>query len=131
MDLSTTQLANVTIAVPLGRIDQSTSASFEQALAPLIASAGVDKTSIVLDFSAVEYISSAGLRVLMIASKQMTAHRARFVLAAPQTLVAEILKVSRFDRVLEVAPSVRIALGWLSQAAAGAHDKLNATGTKP
>jgi anti-sigma B factor antagonist/stage II sporulation protein AA (anti-sigma F factor antagonist) len=131
MDLSTTQLANVTIAVPLGRIDQGTSPGFEQALAPLIASAGVEKTPIVLDFSAVEYISSAGLRVLMIASKQMTAHRARIVLAAPQTLVAEILKVSRFDRVLEVAPTVRTALEWLSPAAAKLHDNLNATGRKP
>ena len=130
MQLSTIQLSDVTVAVPLGRIDQTTAPGFEQGLAPLIARSGIDKGPIVLDFSAVEYISSAGLRVLMIASKQMNAHRARIVLAAPQTVVAQILKISRFDRVIEVAPSLRTALGWLSPSAVSAYEQSRGTNTR-
>jgi anti-anti-sigma factor len=69
---------------------------------------------VVLDFADVEYISSAGLRVLMIAAKQMRARDAKIAVAALQPMVAEIFAISRFDRVLEVFPSVRSALEQLS-----------------
>lgn len=76
----------------------------------------------VLDFGGVEYISSVGLRVLMIAAKAMKGHGARIILAAPQPVVAEILSISRFDRVLEMAPTVRRALEWISGSALAAYD---------
>ena len=58
----------------------------------------------------------------MIAAKQMKGHGARIVLAAPQPVVAEILSISRFDRVLEMAPTVRKALEWTSGSALAAYD---------
>ena len=48
-----------------------------------------------LDFADVEYISSAGLRVLMIAAKQMRARDAKIAVAALQPMVAEIFAISR------------------------------------
>ncbi len=131
MQFSSSQLADVTVAAPVGRIDQTGAPELEQALTPLLARSGTDKGPIVLDFSGVEYISSVGLRVLMVASKQMRGHGARLVLAAPQPVVAEIFKISRFDRVLEVAPSVRRALEWLSGPALNAYEAAQGTGTRP
>ena len=122
MQFSSSQLADVTIAAPVGRIDQAGAPELEQALTPLIERIGADKGSIVLDFTGVEYISSVGLRVLMIASKEMKSHGARIVLASAQPVVAEILKISRFDRVLETAPSVRRALEWLSGPSLNAYE---------
>ena len=131
MEFSSSQLADVTVAVPVGRIDHAGAPALEQALAPLLARSGTDKGAIVLDFAGVEYISSVGLRVLMVASKQMRGHGARIVLAAPQPVVAEILKISRFDRVLEIAPSVRAALAWLSGPALHAYEAGQRAGAKP
>jgi anti-anti-sigma factor len=131
MQFSSTQLADVTVAAPVGRIDQAGAPEFEQALAPLIAQAGAAKGAVVLDFSGVDYISSVGLRVLMIASKDMRQHGARIVLAGPQPVVAEILSISRFDRVLEIAPSVRRALEWVSGPALKAYEAGSGAGARP
>ena len=114
MQISSHQFAEVTVVAPVGRIDHAGAAALEQALSPLVAPPGGGKNALILDFAGVEYISSVGLRVLMIAAKQMRGHGARVVVAAPQPVVAEILAISRFDRVLEIAPSVRRALEWLS-----------------
>jgi anti-sigma B factor antagonist len=121
MEFSSRQFADVTLAAPLGRIDHAGAPLLEQALSPLLAQSGTAKNAVVLDFAGVEYISSVGLRVLMVAAKQMKGHGARIVIAAPQPVVAEILAISRFDRVLEIAPSVRKALEWLSQKAVAAY----------
>jgi anti-anti-sigma factor len=121
MEFSSHQYADVTVAAPAGRIDHAGAAVLEQALSPLLVQAGAAKNAVVLDFAGVEYISSVGLRVLMIAAKQMKGHGARIVIAAPTPVVAEILAISRFDRVLEIAPSVRKAIEWLSQKALTAY----------
>ncbi len=121
MQFSSHQYADVAVAAPVGRIDHGGAAALEQALSPLLVQAGIAKNALILDFAGVEYISSVGLRVLMIAAKQMKGHGARIVIAAPQPVVAEILAISRFDRVLEIAPSVRKALEWLSAPALAAY----------
>lgn len=121
MQFSSRQFADVAVAVPVGRIDHAGAATLEQALSPLIAQSATGKNGLILDFAGVEYISSVGLRVLMMTAKQMRGHGARVVVAAPQPVVAEILAISRFDRVIEIAPSVRRALEWLSAPALAAY----------
>ncbi len=49
-----------------------------------------------IDFSAIEYISSAGLRALMAASKKTKAAGGRIAVAALQPMVQEIFEISRF-----------------------------------
>jgi anti-anti-sigma factor len=121
MQFSSRQFADVTVAAPVGRIDHAGAAALEQALSPLLALSGTSKNALILDFAGVEYISSVGLRVLMMTAKQMKGHGARVVVAAPQPVVAEILAISRFDRVIEIAPTVRKALEWLSASALAAY----------
>ena len=65
MDVSTRTFDNVVVVAPKGRADLAGSNALEGALSPLWGRADVG--GIVLDFSAVPYISSVGLRVLMIA----------------------------------------------------------------
>ncbi len=120
MEFSSRQFADVTVAAPVGRIDHAGAAVLEAALKPLLGLSAAGKNALVLDFAGVEYISSVGLRVLMIAAKEMKGHGARIVVAGSQPVVAEIFKISRFDRVLELAPSARKAVEWLSQAALAA-----------
>ena len=74
---------------------------------PMVAAAAARRGSLVLDFSAIEYISSVGLRVLMIAAKQMREHEGRLLVAALQSVVAEIFAISRFDRILTVHRDAR------------------------
>jgi anti-anti-sigma factor len=121
VQFSSRQFADVTVAAPVGRIDHAGAAELEQALSPLLAQPGSGKNALILDFAGVDYISSVGLRVLMMAAKQMRGHGTRIVVAAPQPIVSEILVISRFNRVIEIEPSVRRALEGLSAPALAAY----------
>jgi len=116
VQIATRHVADTVVATPVGRIDHRSAAEFEAALAPWVAAAGAGRGSLVLDFSGVEYISSVGLRVLMIVAKQMREQQARLVIAALQEVVAEIFAISRFDRILTVAATLEEALALASPA---------------
>jgi anti-sigma B factor antagonist/stage II sporulation protein AA (anti-sigma F factor antagonist) len=121
VQLTTQQFADTIVVAPAGRIDHRSAAELEAALTPLLADAVARQRPLVLDFSAVEYISSVGLRVLMIAARQMRAAQARLGVAALQSVVAEIFTISRFDKVLAVSPTLEAALAQSSDAALAAY----------
>lgn len=120
LEAASRQFGNVVVVVPVGRVDQAAAGALETTLAPLWARA--DITALMLDFTKVEYISSVGLRVLMIAARQMRGRNARIAVAGLQPVVAEIFAISRFDKVLEVFPAPRDALAALSPDALAAYD---------
>jgi anti-sigma B factor antagonist/stage II sporulation protein AA (anti-sigma F factor antagonist) len=120
LQLAPRSFADVTVAAPGGRIDHRSAAELEAALAPLLDAAIARRGALVLDFAEVEYISSVGLRVLMLAARRMREAQAPLALAALQTVVAEIFTISRFDKVLAVHPSVDAALGAVSAEALAA-----------
>ncbi len=121
MHITTQQFADTTVVAPVGRIDHRSAADLEAALLPLVAQASERRGALVLDFSGVDYISSVGLRVLMIAAKQMRAAQARLSVAALQSVVAEIFTISRFDKVLTVNATLDDALAQASDAALAAY----------
>jgi anti-sigma B factor antagonist/stage II sporulation protein AA (anti-sigma F factor antagonist) len=122
VELSSRRFADVVVAAPVGRIDHLSAQQLQNALAPILSSAAAGRTPLVLDFSGVDYISSMGLRVLMIAAKQMRAGSARIGVAALQPVVEEIFEIARFRHVLEAFPSVRAALQEFSAVASAAYD---------
>jgi anti-sigma B factor antagonist/stage II sporulation protein AA (anti-sigma F factor antagonist) len=64
---------------------------------------------ILLDFSGVDYISSAGLRVLMMASRRSKAQKGTFAIAAMQPMVQEVFAISRFNLIVPCYASVESA----------------------
>ena len=128
MQLALRQIADVVVAMPNGRIDHAAAGLLESQLLPVLEQATAKHSAMVLDFAEVEYISSVGLRVLMIAAKSMRAQNRPIAIAALQPVVAEIFSISRFDKVLTVYPTVRSALATLSPAALAAFDESSAPG---
>jgi anti-anti-sigma factor len=122
MRISHRRFADTLVAAPVGHIDHPNAQRLESALAPLLAEAGAAKTPLVLDFERVEYISSMGLRVLMVAAKEMRSHGARIAVASLSPDVAEILAIARFGHVVDVFASTRDALHAVSPAAAACYD---------
>jgi anti-anti-sigma factor len=110
LQIPTRLVADTVIAKPTGRIDHQSAKEFEAALTPLVAETCTRHGSLVLDFSAVEYISSVGLRVLMVVAKQMRECDAQLRVAALHGIVAEIFAISRFDRILTVTATLDDAL---------------------
>ena len=128
MDFSSSRFADVFVATPVGRVDHTNAERLHSVLAPLLAQADGASHGLVLDFGRVEYISSVGLRVLMMAAKQARAGQTRIAVAALQPVVGEIFAISRFNHVLDVFPSVREALARVSPAALAAYDAAQRTG---
>ena len=121
MSLPAQRFADTLVAAVAGRIDHHSAAEFETALSPLLQRARDEHLHMVLDFAAVDYISSVGLRVLMIAARQQREDKAQLVVSAPQPVVAEIFAISRFDRVLLIKPGLDDALGACSADALAAY----------
>jgi anti-sigma B factor antagonist/stage II sporulation protein AA (anti-sigma F factor antagonist) len=119
---SSRQIADVVVATPVGRIDHAAAPVLEQALLPLLIPSTGSSVGLIVDLAEVEYISSVGLRVLMVAAKQARASGVRIAVAALQPIVAEIFAISRFDAVLDVYPSVRSALEGISSVALAEFD---------
>ena len=110
MELTERRAGNTVVLAPAGRIDMATADQFRDRLLPLITSAAAEGQSVVLDFAGVDYISSAGLRVLMLAAKEARSSGGRIAVAALQPLVNEIFQISRFDKVLPCHSGVTEAI---------------------
>ena len=123
MNVSSRRFANAVVVQVAGRLDQDTCEVFRGQLMKLVDDAAQDGGAIVLDLSALEYISSAGLRCFMLASRQAKAHHGRIFVAALQPMVAEIFEISHFNLVFQVFPAVGDALAAVSAEAAAAFGK--------
>src|SRR6516164_4356068 len=105
VDIGERRQANILVLAPIGRIDNITSPEFQGRLLAAVRSSSTD---IVVDFSGVEYISSAGLRTLMVASRQKPAER-RLGVARLNAVVHEIFTISRFSHLVPIFATVEEA----------------------
>ena len=88
---------NLTIKVE-GRLDTNTSPELEDEMNL----EGVNK--LVFDFSGLEYISSAGLRILIAAQKAMCANGGSLEIVGPNEAVRSVFEITGLDSVLVVEP---------------------------
>ena len=123
MPLSHRNYGTARVLAPRGRLDHDNCEAFQADLAPHVEACEREGLALVLDLSGLEYVSSAGLRCLMIAAKQATTHNSRIVVASMQPVVSEIFQISRFNLVLQVFPTMREALASVSPQAAAAFDR--------
>ncbi|MBK9703796.1 MAG: STAS domain-containing protein [Betaproteobacteria bacterium] len=121
MEVASRRLADVVVVAPVGRLDHGSADELERVLRPLVEPSGDAPAGLVLDFGRVDYVSSVGLRVLMIAAKEMRRRGARIAVVGLQPVVAEIFAISRFHSVLDVFDALPTALKAISAAAAAAY----------
>ncbi|MBP7866003.1 MAG: STAS domain-containing protein [Acidobacteria bacterium] len=101
MEASTEKLENGWVVVTIsGRVDAHTSPELDT-----YCHARLDEgvTSLALDISGVQYMSSAGLRVLLSVLKEMGKRNGKLVLLKPQDNVREILEISGFSKIFTIS----------------------------
>lgn len=89
----------VAVMAPQGRIDSATAKEFETAALNRIAGGA---TRVVFDFAELNYISSAGLRVVLLAGKKLRAAGGALVLCALQPSIRDVFEISGFLGLFEV-----------------------------
>ena len=97
---------DITILAPRSRIDASTTPELERVTLEHL-TAGTSK--LVIDFNQVDYISSAGLRVVLIAAKQLRKSSGILVLSGLSDVVLEVFEMSGLAKVLTITPDINAA----------------------
>ena len=106
MNCNAKNLGGVALVETSGRIDLSNAEAFKDALSAALASA---ERALVIDLAGVDYISSAGLRSLMIVFKAGKAAGKGFGITGLQPLLMEIFTISRFNLVFPLFERTRDA----------------------
>lgn len=83
----------------IGRLDTTTAPQMEAELKRSLD----DVTSLVMDFAGLEYISSAGLRVLLSAQKVMN-RQGKMVIKHVNETILEVFEVTGFSDILTIEP---------------------------
>ena len=99
MDITVTQDNECTILAISGRMDATSTAEFDSAAQGAI---NDGHTHILVDLKDLVYMSSAGLRSLLGLAKNVKAAQGRLCFCSPQPMVAEVFRISGFDRMLSV-----------------------------
>ncbi len=103
MEIHQTKQGDIIIFQVTGRLDSNSSADFEEAVFGVIRT-GTKK--VIIDFGELDYISSAGLRIILKATKDLKRKEGHMVLCAMQDYVKEVFEISGFDTFLPIAASV-------------------------
>jgi len=101
MQISTRTSNDVHIVAFTGSLDSGTSPEAQKSLGAILASA----KKVVLDFTELDYISSAGLRVLLGAAKQLRASGGKLGMFGLNQSVREVFDISGFSSILPVYQS--------------------------
>ena len=103
MEVGINKLENVTILTIKGRSDASNVSKLESACTKLINS---QANAILIDCTHLEYISSAGLRILLKMAKQVKKNDGQLALAHLNDYVQQIFEISGFTELFPAYDSV-------------------------
>lgn len=102
-----------------GRLDGNSSRDLDQVLITLTGKAG----DIILDLSECSYLSSAGIRVLLSAQKQLQPHHFQLFIVGTRTEVQHIFEMAGLQRILPMALDVESALAVIHAAKKGDNEE--------
>jgi anti-anti-sigma factor len=99
------------IFAPVGRIDSSNAAVAE---AEVLSTIREGSPHLIIDLQMLDYLSSAGLRVLLLAAKTCRAGGGKAVIQQASPAVSDVLKISGFDKIIPMFDKREDALSALS-----------------
>ena len=107
MEISTETRNGTLIAKAEGRIDGSNARDFESAVQSAVRDC---EGPVIIDCENLSYISSAGLRAILLIAKTLGKRNIKFALCSLSAPIAEIFQISGFDQIISTHPSLDKAL---------------------
>ncbi len=107
MQVDQLRLDGTLVVAPAGRLDSTTSGAFESLVLGLV-SAG--ERRLVVDFAAVEYISSAGLRVMLMLAKRLRDAKGALAICGLGDPVRQVFELAGFLPLFTVVESREAAV---------------------
>ncbi len=110
MEITQEKIGAITVLAVQGSLDASTSAALEQRLAALL---DTGERRLLCDLAGLTYVSSAGLRVFVSASKKLKAQAGQLALCALSAQVQRVFDLAGFSAFLTIRPAREEALAAL------------------
>lgn len=102
MNIDKTKEGDALVLALDGRLDTNTCGELEKSV---FADLDAGAKAIVVDFAKLAYISSAGLRVLLMTAKRMRGSGGKLALCALGPNIQEVFKMGGFDKILKIVPT--------------------------
>ncbi len=106
MEINEQPQGDIIILEPVGRLDSLSCREFEARLLAALDRSG----AVVVDCTALDYISSAGLRALLVAAKRNRSGGGRLALATLRDSIREVFEISGFRAIFTIHSTVAAAL---------------------
>ncbi len=107
MDITETRHGGTLVVTLQGRLNAASTETLQERL---LARIDADEKLMVVDLQGVDYISSAGLRTILIATKRMQANDGRLALCSLTDNVDQVFRMSGFDSIIELHHDLATAL---------------------
>ena len=111
MEVKTERHEYTLIAKVEGRVDGANAREFQVALETAI---GAGEPAVILDVEQLSYISSAGLRVILLTAKSSRNQKAKFAVCSLSEPIREVFEISGFDKIMSIHTSQAEALAALN-----------------
>jgi anti-anti-sigma factor len=115
LDISVVSAEGTHIVSVSGRIDSANAAGLQKDVLTLFEVPG---SRVLMDMAGLNYISSAGLRVVLMAVKRAKQGQGRLVFFGMQPMVREVFQMSGFLTILEVVDDQAAAIATLAASSA-------------
>ncbi len=109
MEITENKRGDIFILTLNGRLDSITSNKFEEKFLSLLSK---EEKKVVVDCSQLDYISSAGLRVLLMVSKRLRVANGKIVLSSLKDQVKEVFDIAGFSSIFTIFKSQDEAVRW-------------------
>lgn len=99
MDIKTGKVGNYTELKIIGRLDSNTSLSLEKELTGIIENG---EKNILINFEELNYISSSGLRVFLVAAKMLDKENKKLNFCCMKDFIKEVFDISGFTSIFDI-----------------------------
>lgn len=99
MEILDERIGDTFVVTAKGRLDGGASTAFAEKVGALIAS---ENPKLLIDFAGVDFVTSAGLRAVLVLVKRVKAAGGSFALCAVQESVREVLDITGFTGMLPI-----------------------------
>jgi anti-anti-sigma factor len=107
MEITEKHIDDVAVMLVNGRIDTNSAHDFETAVMKML---DTDCKKLIIDCCELNYISSSGLRVFLIALKRISAVGGKLILCGLQTRIQEVFDIAGFSMLFTLATDEEEAL---------------------
>ncbi len=99
MKISTEREGTLLVAKPEGRLDGVSARDFDDALKSAISES--DRV-VIMDLEKLSYISSAGLRLILLTAKTLQKRDAKLLICSLSEPIREVFEISGFDKIIPI-----------------------------